>query len=256
MITIILPVSRLTYINRVFDCLNKLECNPEEMSILTYVDADLNTYDKVMNLTGTSKFKNRRCVFRNKGQTNVSHVIRRRERISAIHNEIRSKYLGETDYVFLIEDDTIFPPDTLNKLLQTYSSTPFTGFVSGVQLGRWGYLHIGAWEIDDVNDPSTISTVGLAKGIRNIDTAGLYCCLTSKDSYMKAVFEPFGKILGPDFTFGLSLRRLGLYNYIDYSIQCDHLTERGDITFKDSKIQVVEFRKSEESRTGWSFGEI
>ena len=48
------------------------------------------------------------------------------------------------------------------------------------------------------------------KGIVEVDGAGLYCCLTTRENYMKNIFKPYDKILGPDFDFGINLRQRGL----------------------------------------------
>jgi len=47
---------------------------------------------------------------------------------------------------------------------------------------------------------------------------------------MKNFFKPFENILGPDFDFGVNLRKQGLLNFVDNSIHCEHLNQKGSVT--------------------------
>ncbi len=260
-INIVIPVSKNAYVVGLFEMLEDLECDVETTNLLTYVDGGLELFQKVRNLTNKSKFKQRLCVYRKKGNPSVSSIFRRRKRIGDIHKEIK-QYLGDCDYVFLVEDDTRFDSDTLEKLLSNYrlvqkfGEVDNAGFVSGVQLGRWGFAHIGAWEVDNVEDPASISSVSKGEGIREVDAAGLYCCLVSRSNYLNGTFEPFGKILGPDFTFGLSLRRKGLVHIIDFDIKCDHLTKKEPVTFDNTEIIKIRFDKTDNARFGWELKQL
>lgn len=254
MVTIIIPVSRDDYLKRLFGQLEVLSCNPEEVNLLVYVDGDLRLFEKARNLTVMSKFKERLCVYRKKGLANVGSVLRRRQRISDIHNELKTKfnYVAEYDYVFLIEDDTLVPPDALEVLMKDLQENPNAGFVSGVELGRWGFLHVGAWFVDDVNNPMEIVSLPEQEGIVEVDAAGLYCCLMKTSTYINHTFQPYEKILGPDFDFGLALKRQGKQNYVNFDIQCIHMSKKEDITFEGHIIRV-KFTKEDDK---WKLEEI
>ncbi len=254
-VNIVIPVSKNDYVVGLFEMLEELECDLEITNLLTYVDGGLELFQKVRNLTNKSKFKQRLCVYRKKGNPSVSSIFRRRKRIGDIHKEIK-QYLGDCDYVFLVEDDTRFAKDTLKSLILTYSVNKNVGFVSGVQLGRWGFAHIGAWSVDDVEDPATIHSIEKSWGLVEVDAAGLYCCLVSRSNYLSGTFEPFEKILGPDFTFGLSLRRKGLLNLVDFDIKCDHLTKKEPVTFDNTKIIGIRFDKTDSARFGWELHQL
>lgn len=251
MITIVVPISRSDYLARFFIRLEMLDCDSEKTNLLCYVDGPLELFQKVRNYTVNSKFKNKLCVYRKKGIASVSSVHRRRQRISDIHNEIK-ELINDCDYIFLTEDDTLFPMDTLKKLYKTALNKKYFGFISGVELGRWGYEHIGAWKLDNVYDPNQITSIKLGKGIEEIDAAGLYCCLTTKENYMKNFFKPFENILGPDFDFGINLRKQGLLNFIDHSIHCEHLNLKGSVTVLNSKIIQIRFDKNDNEKFGWT----
>ena len=243
--TIILPVSRKDYLSKIFIILEMLDCDRAYTNLLVYVDGSLELFQKVRNLVVNSKFRERLCVYRRKGVGSVSSVLRRRQRIADIHNEIKD-LIKETDFIFLIEDDTLFPSNTLKKLLSIAYMKKYFGFISGVEVGRWGLTHIGGWIVDDIYDTKQVTSIKKGTGVVEVDGAGLYCCLTTKENYMKNIFKPYDKILGPDFDFGITLRKKGLKNYLDYSITCQHLTKKEALTLLNSKIVQVRFEKSDD----------
>ncbi len=252
MISIILPVSRVKFLKEVFDSLEALNCDVDNTNLFVYVDGDLKLFERAREFVRLSKFKEKLCVYRKKGLPNVSHMSSRRKRIGDIHREITT-YLDEGEFVFLLEDDTLIPPNTLEVLMEDMLSKPNVGFVSGIELGRWGFAHIGAWNVDKVQDPSIITSIEDSSfvDIESVDAAGFYCCLTRKVNYMDGDFIPFDRILGPDFSYGLDLKRRGFSNYIDRRIKCVHKTPKDDVTFDNSKVIRVRFTKDSTSRNGW-----
>ncbi len=245
-----MPVSRDDYLKEIFTYLELLDCDRSQTNLLCYVDGDLKLFQKTREYVVNSKFNERLCLFRNKGSGSVSSVHRRRQRIADIHNEIK-EFLKETDYVLLTEDDTLMPLNTLTKMLHTAKMKKYFGFISGVELGRWGFTHIGGWRVDNVYNPKRIESVVRGKGIEEIDASGLYCCLTTKENYVKNFFKPFELVLGPDTDFGINLRQRGLRNYMDFSINCDHLSKQGKISVFNSKIIQVIFEKDDDVQFGW-----
>ena len=254
MVTIIIPVSRPDYLKRLFGQLELLFCNPAETNLLVYVDGDLNLYEKARNYTVMSKFSEKLCVYRRKGLPNVGHMASRRKRIADIHNEIKANlnYTPEYDFVYLIEDDTLVPPDSLEKLMEGFKDHPEAGFISGVELGRWGFLHVGAWETDNVDYPSVITSLPEKEGLVEVDASGLYCCLVRANVYNDHFFKPFEKVLGPDVDFGFELRKKGYKNYVNFDVQCIHMDKKEDIDFTGDVIQVRFTRQNQ----GWELEEL
>jgi hypothetical protein len=250
MVTIIIPISRKEYINDLFLRLELLKCDKDRVNLLTYVDGSLDLFQKVRNLTMNSKFKDRLCVYRKKGLPSVSSISRRRRRIAEIHNEVK-EYLRDSKYVFLVEDDTVLPINALEKLYKLYLLKPYAGFVSGIQLGRWGFTYIGAWKVDDVYKPNRIESIKLSNGIKEVDCAGLYCCLIKTENYLNNEFKSFENILGPDTDLGLNLRKQGLKNYVDMSVRCGHKTKKEEINFLNSDIIKVVFERNSDYKFGW-----
>ena len=232
-ITIILPVSRETYLQRLFKNLNELIL-PCEVSILTYIDGNMKLYEKARNLTQTSKFEQKLAIWRKCGSIPTS-VHLRRQRIADIHNEIK-KIVNDCDYVFLLEDDTLVPEYTLVRLLEEFNEFPDAGFISGLEIGRWGYEHIGAWNYDNNIITSILMPDQKVKRVE-VDASGFYCCLAKKEVYCSHKFKPFLNVLGPDFEFGITI---GRKNFVCPDILCIHMTQKKDITFENSDVIQVE----------------
>lgn len=243
-VTIILPVSRKDYVDRIFAMLELLECDVSKTNLLVIVDGDNQLLVNVRNKVEMSRFNERLCFqFKSKHKTRHFDILGRRMRISDIHNKFKDS-IKDCDYVFGIEDDTIVPTNSLIKLIKAYGIYPHAGFIQGVELGRWGIPYIGAWKIDDIYETTKIESTELKEGLHEIDAGGFYCFMTKKDNYLNHFFKPFGNNdLGPDVDFGISLRKLGLLNYCDYSIKCTHKTKHEDITFSNSEISRVSFIK-------------
>lgn len=241
-LTIILPISRDTYLRRLFASLEFMIL-PSDTSILSIVDGNTELYEKARNYVTMSKFNEKLCIY-NKSQPSTT-IISRRKRIAEIHNEMK-QYLNNTELLFLAEDDTLYHPSTIRKLFDVYKDYPHAGLVSGVQVGRWGLKYLGLWEVDNVYDLTRISSSQLKQGIHEIDASGFYCMLTKKDTYMKHNFEPYEDVLGPDFNYGLSLRQQGYRNYVNFDVQCTHLTQKEDL--KVTEVVQVSYKKDDDKK--------
>lgn len=241
-ITIVLPISRDTYFQRLFPSLEFM-ITPPDTSILAIVDGDIQLYEKARNYITSSKFAERLCIHR-KSQPQLT-ITSRRKRIAEIHNEAK-QYLNNAELLFLIEDDTLYHPSTLRKLFDVYKNFPHAGFVSGVQVGRWGLKYIGLWEVDNVYEPTKIFSSPLKQWVHEIDASGLYCMLTRKETYMKHTFEPYDNILGPDFNYGLWLRKEGYRNYAQFDVHCTHLTQKEEL--KITQVAQVSYTKGDDKK--------
>lgn len=253
MVTIVIPVSRPDFLQRIFAALDMMNCKADETNLLVYVDGDMTLFEKAHNFVVNAKFKERLCVFRKKGLPPYNHIAGRRRRIGQIHNEIKEIVTSKAEYIFLIEDDTLLPLNALEKLLKLYTIYPHAGFITGVQVGRWGMNVPGIWKVDNPYSVNKVESQlppfydgGMPNYFEEIDAAGLYCCLTKLANYKSVNFEPFDSILGPDVTFGLELRKQGYKNYVDWSISTSHLTKKEPITLNNVKLQRTIFiRKNE-----------
>lgn len=229
-VEIVLPISRSEHLQALFARLEHIECDTSQTSLLAYVDGDKALFEQVQQYVEQSKFATRRCVHRHGKDGKVSNVDRvaRRKRIASIHNELKS-LVGECDYIFGLEDDTIPHGDVLKSLLHDYSIYPYAGFIEGVELGRWRVPYVGAWRANSVYETTSIqSCLPAQEIIEEIDAGGFYCFMTKREHYVNHNFKPYGyDLLGPDVEFGFSLRQQGYKNYIDWSITCRHMQQDG-----------------------------
>lgn len=247
--TIVIPVSRPDFLQRIFAQLDMMPCDVNNTNLLVYVDGDQQLWQTARNFVWESKFKEKLCVFRRQGLPTVNHIKQRRLRIAAIHNELKG-IVGICDYLFLLEDDTLIPLDALQRLLKAYDSMPHAGFISGVQIGRWGFTVPGIWRVDNPYNVQKIESLlpNSDNSFEEIDAAGLFCCITRADFYKKCDFTPFDSILGPDISYGLYLRREGYKNFVDWTLNTSHLTKQGEIKVNSTPLQKIIFTKIEPER--------
>lgn len=242
MVEIVIPISRPDHLMPLFSALDALGCDAEKTALLTYVDGDKALYDAVATLTDNSKFTVKRCIQRKADKVPFG-IPDRRVRIAQIHNELKP-LVGDCQYVFGLEDDTIPPSSALRLLLADYGIAPHAGFISGVEPGRWGVPYIGAWRADDVYEPTKLETLPRGLGIEEIDAGGFYCFLTKREHYVNHHFKPWnGNVLGPDVDYGLALRREGYKNYADFTVCCKHLQADGKALTMGGPLARVQVNK-------------
>lgn len=244
MTTILILISRPTWLDRIFATLENLDCSPADINILGIVDGDTSLYVTARNKIEASKFNSRLCVqYKTKDKLLNANIAHRQQRISNIH-EFAKQYL-DTEYIFGIEDDSTFSVTALKQLQQDYYKYPYAGIISGVQIGRHGINHIGAWKTDNIYNPREITSIEKSEGIKQVDATGFYCFITKAENYLKHEFKPFELTLGPDFNYGLKMRQLGLMNYVDFNIPVSHHTKDGELTLNNTQVDTVSFIRVE-----------
>ena len=229
-ITTVLPVSRIQYLDRVLGSLQNQTYLPH--NIIIVYDGNETDYISVRNQVMQLEGFEHRLVILSRNLSSAHTIAERRWHIVNIHNQVRET-LGDCDWVFSIEDDGILPPDAVEKLVNNLQLD--TGMITGVELGRWGIPYVGAWNVDDINEPKKISSLEnktAIGGVEKIDACGLYCALVRADMYKKHKFDTRNG-LGPDVNLALFLRQQGLQNYIDWSIYVTHLTN-----YKGQEIEI------------------
>jgi hypothetical protein len=261
-VEIIIPISRPEHLQQLFSRLEHMDCNTDQTSLLAYVDGSDELFEQVKAHVEGSKFAVRRCLRRPRDAKTVAatDIMGRRKRIAAIHNELKA-FVGQCDYVFGLEDDTIPPRDVIRRLLHDYAVHPHAGFIEGVELGRWGVAYVGAWKADSVYEPTSIGSVAPPSAsnpatrhskwdtpvptIQEIDAGGFYCFMTKREHYVNHDFKTYGhNLLGPDVEFGLSLRQEGYKNFIDWSLPCKHFKPDGTaLTLTNTTVAQVRIYK-------------
>lgn len=245
--TILLLVSRDTFLEEMFKSLEDLRCNLRETALLVIVNGEKDLYVKTRNLCELSKYPERLCIqVKPKSKVRQFDIGGRRKRISMLHNVAREHI--NTEYLFGLEDDTIVPSYALEMIGEQF--TEGVGMIEGVEMGRWGVPYIGAWKVDDINNPQEIISLPMSEGLVEIDAGGFYCFLTKAEYYKAHEFKPFDNNgLGPDVDFSLELRRQGLKNYALFDVECIHKRTDGDIIFGVTTPRRVKmFKRGEQWR--------
>ena len=244
MITVVLPISRTKYLDRVLGPLSGQTRRADSLIVVFEgSDSEFETVKKKVNALG---FGDVICVKSLNKLPGIS-ISDRRRNISGIHNQIAGliRHDSSEDWVFSIEDDGILPPDALERLLRVVDSHPNVGIATGVELGRWGSPYVGAWTVDDIHEAKNITSLdSKAKSlgtIEEIDACGLYCALIRADKYVSHHFF-MNNGLGPDVNLGIFVRMEGLRNYIDWGVHVTHLTtfwgRDAEIPATDTSVQV------------------
>lgn len=225
-ITTILPLSRIKYLDRVIESL--MNQTYKSQRLLVIFDGPDSEYIEARNKIVGLDFENVLFVKSNNPKVALSIPDRRRHIVN-IHNQFRG-LIGETDWIFSIEDDGILPKDALQRLVNIVKQKDTVGMVTGVELGRWGVPYVGAWRVDDIHEVKQIYSIQNKTKedptvVEEIDACGLYCALIDAGQYKDHEFYTHNG-LGPDVNLGIYLRQKGLENYIDWGIPITHLTLR------------------------------
>lgn len=173
-----------------------------------------------------------------------------RDSLTSLQKHIRES--GRTyDMLFMVEDDTIFQPDTLQRLLMDYKDLTDqkvkVGFIEAVQVGRHGIRMVGAWRMDDLENPTKMSTIPLNKKsfFEKIDGGGLYCFITPMELFLAHTFYWHDECFSVDVTYGIELRKKGYTNIIDWTLPTGHGDQNGNALYPDSNVTVAAYEKQE-----------
>lgn len=238
--TILLPVSRKEFLPEVFQSLEDLKCDIAHTALLCIVNGEADLFVEARNYCESSKFAERLCIqLKPKNKLRKYDIGGRRKRIAAVHNLAKTHI--NTEYVFGVEDDTIVPPEALERLGEQYVDD--IGVIEGVEMGRWGVPYIGAWRADDIEDPQTITSIPKESGTVEVDGCGFYCFLTKSAYYKGHDFKVFSGGLGPDIDYSIDLRRRGYRNLADFSVECIHLNDDGAISFDNTEPRQIKMIK-------------
>jgi hypothetical protein len=176
-------------------------------------------------------------------EPNIVRMSARRDRVVFLH-ELVKEYLSDTEFLFGLEDDTIFPSYALKRLTHQLRLNGNAAYIEGVQCGRHNIKMIGAWRVDHLKEPDRVETIPMNFHpiVEAIDGGGYYCFATRTRLYKKVKKYWEHECFGPDMTYGLELRRMGYTCHVDFSVLCGHMTERG-VLMPDRDVTTVTFKK-------------
>lgn len=242
--SLFIPFTRDWIIDAFLENLDTLLIPLSETELVFYNDTDdTNIQHRLRQYIENSNFLSGKLYMSgNKAPTETNATIRR-ERIVAMKNKSR-ELISDSDYTIGLEDDT-FPidPSSIRKLIDHIDGQENVGFVSGVERGRWGFSIIGAWEMDNVDDPTHVSTLPYRNnGVRPVDGAGWFCYITPTNLYKNANYRFEADCLGPDVCYVMDLRRQKYECLIDWTIVCAHRTRTANL-LPDEECAVASWKK-------------
>lgn len=265
-VTILLPMSRDSSVGNIISQIAHLDMQKLKVDILIIADNPKITRPRVEELMRSCKV-DQRYKLADVIPTNLipvaeGNIARRRLRIAEVFNIAKQHIPEDSDLVFCVEDDTKLENNHFANLYQSWKTfkelkTPNgrkmnikLGFISGIQVGRWGYRMIGVWKADEENwntkkDPKILSTVPYNQNAlySKADAAGFYCFIIERNLFVESNF--YANDFGPDVNFGLDLRRKGYINIIDWSVKTGHITPYATLYPEEGKVVVVKYEKKD-----------
>ena len=220
--------------------INQLKCDPGRTELVLIIDNSDERIAKLISDNLHRKGYRNLIVEFNDHIPDDKSVRVRRDRIAEVMNQAKG-LIGDTEFVFGLEDDTTFPHRTMEKFLRFAGNTKDFGFITGIQVGRHGFPHVGAWKTDNYSDPKKIWSIPRFRGITNIDAGGFFCFLTPT-SLFKSVDHSWKEPLGPDVNYGLIIKRRGFLCFADWDIECGHMTI---LSPSDRSIRTLGFAKND-----------
>ena len=243
-VSIIVTITRYWALEKLFECLDNLIVDMDTELIL-YLDTDDN---RVINIVSDymdgCKYNVKMSLSGNPAPSEV-RIQSRRDRICENHERLKELVSGK--YIFEVEDDTIFPANTLKELYR-YIQKDNVGFIQGVQVGRWGVRMIGAWKVNNLYDPTKIITYPFTEVnrvgnyVEGIDAGGFYCYMTRADLFKDHKFTWHDDCFGPDVVYGLELKKKGYTNQILWNLICGHNVQN-KVLYPNESVRQVEYNK-------------
>lgn len=245
-ITIFCSFTRRWAIDKWLEDLSNIDHNPAETNLCIIVDIN-----EPYILNNIRKFAEPYRYFHYKmnenWHPNEVRLSIRRARVAEIKNQSKD-LIARTDGEIIIglEDDTDLERlKSFEELYQPLLDNKNTGFVEGVQMGRWGANIIGAWEADNINNPKEIKTLLPGSGLENITGGGFYGYATRRELYLNhdyytSTSEPWG----PDVNYGFYVNRQGYNCFINWDIIFGHREFNKTGWSDQNKLVQVVFNKN------------
>jgi len=153
------------------------------------------------------------------------------------------KNMITTKYFFMLEDDTLFPPDAVKRLFKILKKSKKIGLVSGVESTRSPRLtdkvRLGAYKLlrPERKILERISLEPTLRNVHQVDAVGFYCFAARTDAWLKAfkIFEEdfeIQKTAEPNWAIDTLLtndvQRAGYKVLVDFETACLHMQVLGN----------------------------
>lgn len=175
-------------------------------------------------------------------------IIERRKRIAENHKKLKAIVKAyEPDVVWQVEGDGDYPEDCLERLVRRFHELYDWnfGYISGIQVGRHGLYHIGAWK-NFIKDKKTKQLESFEsidhdlKGLHRVEATGFYCLLAPTDVWLSGKCKWTDEPYGPDVVWGLSIKGK---KFVDMDIRVGHIVNGGIIRPEHLSTTTVRFSK-------------
>jgi len=157
----------------------------------------------------------------------------------------------KTEFMFVLEDDTICPPNAFKRLLKILQRNSRVGFVTAIETGRnpypWQPVRLGVHKVrmQGLKVLERHSLSPFLKGVVPIDASGVYCFAARTKAYLSG-FEGYDPkklrvpFFGLDNVFTYNIKQHGWQLLADFSLWCSHLQLSTSRIIAFSKDQAVE----------------
>lgn len=251
-VTIFMPITRAWRVAKVAEMLAKLDTEGYVCDLLICIDSTEITEHYVSNALEKWEIPYKyKIIHTGKRPAVETNIATRRDRIVEML-EFSTKHIGDTDFVFMVEDDSQIEPNAMRDLLTNFAHIETAGvkvgLIEGVQVGRHGYRMIGGWRTDDLENPTVMQTIPFNRNflLEKIDGGGLYCMITPTHLFKAHKWYWHDNCFSVDVTYGLELRKKGYQNFIDWSVEAGHVQQDGATLYPNESCVVVRYEKEPE----------
>lgn len=259
-ITLICTFSRRIMVPMFFKVLEQMDLPRKDMHLLIYD----NTQDVLLEKALMEALSPIRYQYRSirlyksylKGRGNITGSGNEMFKESILYNIwvmwkrlfVSSPKMIFTPTFFMLEDDTIAPPNAFKRLYKTLLRDDNTAIVTGIATGRspypWTPARLGVHYIN-MKGFKLISRNSLhpdTKGIVDIDCCGVYCYVARTELFLKGFegYDPYIQnipFFAMDNVLTWNIKRKGYKVLADFRIWCSHL--------QCSSARIISFGKDQ-----------
>lgn len=164
---------------------------------------------------------------------------------------LRMKRMIYTDTFFVLEDDTICPPNAFKRLMGILMRNSRIGFVTAIETGRHAYpwlpvrLGVHKVKMQGMKVLERRSFHPDTRGVKEIDAAGVYCFAARTKAYLDGFigYNPISlkvPFFALDNVLTWNIKQHGWKVLADFSLWCSHLEASSARITAFSKDQAIE----------------
>lgn len=230
-LTIFCPFTRAWAVAPFFEALAASDVPFDRARFIAYIDTDDHNVEEAIRAV-LGPFPTIEAVI--SGRAAPQDLSPRPRRIRHAMMREDSKALVGDGALLLLEDDTLIPPDTFSRLLETRRDCDWA---IGAEVGRWSWARPpGVWRILE-EDGRLIHKEAVMPGPRPelVDATGFYCVLTTAAVYRELDCSTWSDMIGLDVHATWRLTQSGRRLMVDWRVPCVHITPTERLTMADAR---------------------